>query len=124
MMLSPYLIYGALPVETGNQDGSWTNPIAHQCSSQLTALIKPEVLVRSEALIKRAVEGVLYRICSTLTNIWVDAFSVTTASEERAAELLMTWGKELESLMRWLDWPVWDVCRPSCSQEVGVRIVF
>jgi hypothetical protein len=124
MMISPYLIYGALPVETGDQDGSWTAPITHQCSSQLTVLIKPEALVRSELMIKHAVEGVLHRICSTLTDVWVDALSVSTASEERAAELLIMWRGELESLMGWLDWPVWDICRPSCSEEVGIRIDF
>ncbi|KIM28433.1 hypothetical protein M408DRAFT_329492 [Serendipita vermifera MAFF 305830] len=121
VMLTPYLLYGALPSLFDGQDGrnaSWVQPIAFHCQTSLTSGIVNETLTRSERLIKSAIEGVLHRICTSLTEIWVDAFTVTAASDKRAAELINLWRDKLEELMRWLDWPMWDTCRPSCPEEM------
>jgi hypothetical protein len=122
VMLTPYLIYGALPdarsEPLGGQNSPWVEPITFHCKSSLTARISPASLTRSEILIKGAIEGVLDRICATLTGMWVDAFAVDSVSERHAAELVDMWRREIKGLMVWLDWPMWHVCRPACSDEV------
>jgi hypothetical protein len=119
VMLTPYLVYGALPDgSSGGQNASWVEPITFHCRSSLTARISHASLARSERLIKGAIEGVLERICSSLTGMWVDAFAVGSVSELQAAELVDKWRAEIKGLMVWLDWTMWHVCRPECSDEV------
>lgn len=127
IMLTPYLVYGAVPPSTQTPDSdarnlSWVEPIREQCIASFTSGIKTGSLTRSELVIKSAIDGVLYRICSTLTGIWADAFSISAVSEHQMSTLLYLWKNQLETLMRWLDWPMWDICRPSCSEEVGPLI--
>ncbi|KIM28436.1 hypothetical protein M408DRAFT_329495 [Serendipita vermifera MAFF 305830] len=122
VMLTPYLLYGALPDSSSSmqdtQNTSWVEPMVFYCQTSLTSGIVAESLTRSEQLIKRSIEGVLHRICKLLGAMWVDAFAITMASEERATELIEIWRDELEILMQWLDWPMWDTCRPSCPEEM------
>jgi hypothetical protein len=119
VMLMPSMIYGVLP---GNDtDTTWVKPMTEHCSTWMTKLIKPQALSRSERMIKTATEGVLQRICNTLTSMWADALSANDASEERAEELISRWNGQVSDLMRWLDWPVWDVCRPTCPEEVFIQ---
>jgi len=122
VMLTPYLVYGVLPdassMPLGGQNGSWVDPITFHCKSSLTSRISHVSLTRSERLIKGATEGVLDRICSSLTGMWVDAFGVGSVSEYHAVELVDKWRMEIERLILWLDWPMWHICRPGCPDEV------
>ncbi|KIM28432.1 hypothetical protein M408DRAFT_329490 [Serendipita vermifera MAFF 305830] len=122
VMLTPYLVYEALPDASSNYYGkhniSWIEPIKFYCATSITSAIKVEALTRSERLIKSAVDGVLQRICSSLTQMWVGAFGVSNASEEEAAGLVLEWTQNLQKLIQWLDWSVWNTCRPACSEEM------
>ncbi|PVF97657.1 hypothetical protein CPB86DRAFT_785604 [Serendipita vermifera] len=115
VMLMPSMIYGVLPRDSS--DTKWVEPMTEHCSTWMTKPIKLLTLSRSERMIKRATEGVLQRICTTLTSMWVDALSVTDASDKRAMELVGAWNGQVNELMDWLDWPMWDVCHPACPEE-------
>jgi hypothetical protein len=134
IMLMPYLLYGAVPSVPSStlssniqntRNTSWVEPIRHYCATTLTSYISFESLTRSERMIKVATDGVLNRICSTITDMWVDAFPVTSEaiSPLRAlelSELVKGWRDQLDGLMKWLDWPMWDICRPACPEQVRI----
>ncbi|KAG9052155.1 hypothetical protein FS842_010410 [Serendipita sp. 407] len=121
VMLTPYLVYDAVPDEdspTGGKDHSWVKPIIHRCSTSLTAGVEEAQLFRSEKLIKRATDGVLRRICSTIAEIWADAMPVSMASEHRTHRLIGSWKRDVDVLMTWLDWPMWQTCHPACPPQM------
>jgi hypothetical protein len=122
VMLMPSMIYGVVPDSDDGFETAWVEPIKDHCATWLTKLIRVETLSRSERMIKTAMEGVLSRICSAIANIWKDALSVTSVSEDRTVELLVIWRNELNGLMSWLDWPMWDICRPACPDEVYIQV--
>ncbi|PVF97656.1 hypothetical protein CPB86DRAFT_785601 [Serendipita vermifera] len=118
VMLMPSMIYGVVPDGDEGSGTSWVEPIREHCATWMTKLIKEDALTRSERMIKIATEGVLSRICSTITNLWKDALSVESVPEDQASLLLEAWRNELDKLMMWLDWPIWDTCHPACPDDM------
>lgn len=106
IMLSPYILYGVLPDISNSTDSAWVEPITTKCYTTLTSSVDESTLLRSEVTIRNAIEGVLKRICTSLTDIWVDAMSVESATIERATELLGLWRSKVDELVEWLDWPM------------------
>lgn len=135
VMLTPYMLYGILPDGTAG-DRTWVKPIATQCAATLTSGIDKTTLRRSEITIYNAIEGVLTKICTVLADIWVDAMAVESATKEEAIVLVKIWKREVDELVRWLDWPgvrsslsllevhilipiQWVRCRPRCPDDVS-----
>ncbi|KAG8814283.1 hypothetical protein FRC18_002031 [Serendipita sp. 400] len=122
VMLMQYLIHGAVPPDddpsSGGRDREWLEPITTHCASALTAGINPSKLTRSERLIKQSIDGVLHRICSTLTGVWADTFSVLNLPDEKVGKLLKGWSRSVNELVDWLDWPMWHTCRPACPEQM------
>ena len=119
VMLTPYIHVDDVPLsQQGERDTSWVSAIRDRCAATLMKGVRDTRLVRSEKMIKQATERVLWRICTTLTAIWANAISSLELAEVEQRVLLGSWYDEVDSLMKWLDWPVWHVCRPACPDEV------
>ena len=120
IMLTPYMLVSAIPPDpTGPVDRSWVDPIVKHCASTHTAWAPEALLTPQERVIKGAVEEVLFRICSVLGDIWVDAFGSEEADVEELEEFLVQWESDISGLMDWLDWSIWLRCDPGCGPEVS-----
>ena len=120
IMLTPYMLVSAIPPDpTGPVDRSWVDPIVKHCASTHTAWAPEALLTPQERVIKGAVEEVLFRICSVLGDIWVDAFGSEEADVEELEEFLVRWESDISGLMDWLDWSIWLRCDPGCGPEVS-----
>ncbi|CCA72518.1 hypothetical protein PIIN_06455 [Serendipita indica DSM 11827] len=119
VMLTPYIRVGDVPPPSqgGERNASWVVPIRDRCASTLLKGIHETDLVRSERMLKHAIAGVLWRICSTLTEIWFDAMLALELPGTKQQDLLDSWYGNVYRLMEWLDWPIWHVCRPACPDE-------
>ena len=123
VMLAPYLLAPASP--TKGIEKNRMEAIRRGCSRALVQGLPPDAsMERSELMISRAIEDVLGAICTTLTEIWVDAFDIEKASIERAQVLVKKWREDTRKLMSWLDWDVWSGCRPACAPDVGALFFF
>lgn len=120
ILLTPYMLTSAIPPNlTDPVDPSWIDPVVKHCAFTHTAWAPEALLTPQEKLIKRAVEGVLLRICSVLGNIWVDAFDSENAGINDLERFLLKWESDVADLMDWLDWSIWLKCDPSCRPEVS-----
>jgi hypothetical protein len=118
-MLSPYMLTSAIPPNTTDiHNRSWIAPIVSQCAFTLTSWASLENLTRQEKVIKHAIEEVQHEICRVLGDVWLDAFGVEDASVDETRTLLVKWSKDINGLMDWLGWSVWDECVPGCGPEV------
>jgi hypothetical protein len=117
ILLTPYMLTDAIP-SSASGSRSWIAPIAHQCASSLTSWAPAHSMTREEWLVKDAIDQVLHEICRVISDIWVDAFGVEESSPEEALLLVKKWKDDVEELMSWLDWPMWDTCNPACGPEV------
>ena len=119
-MLTPYMLVSAIPPDQPSPvDRSWVDPVVKHCASTHTAWTPEDLLTPQEKVIKGAVEEVLFRICSVLGNIWVDAFGSEEADVEELEGFLVKWESAISGLMDWLDWSIWLRCDPGCGPEVS-----
>lgn len=118
IMLTPYMLVDAIPSNETTPDPSWINPVVNHCASTLTAWAPVDTLERQELVVKQAIEEVLHEICQVLGDVWVDAFDVEAAPIEKTQRLLAKWTRDIDDLMNWLEWSVWDTCKPGCGPEV------
>jgi hypothetical protein len=118
-MLMPYMLVEAIPPNTTTvPDRSWIAPVVGQCASSLTSWAPFDTLTRQEKVVKHAIEEVQHEICRVLGEIWLDAFDIERATPEETQPLLAKWSQYIDGLMEWLDWSVWDACKPECGPEV------
>ena len=118
VMLTPYLLAPAPPTTGIEKDQM--EAVRKGCSRALVQGLPHEGnMEQSELIISRAIEDVLVAVCTTLTEIWVDALDLETASIEQAQGLVKKWREDTWKLMSWLDWDVWSGCRPACAPDVG-----
>jgi hypothetical protein len=99
------------------QDHTWVKPIAAHCSSFLASHFPTERFTREERTLYAAVLGTQSEICRVLALLWAEAYDPSSAV--RAEDLLTGWRERVDSLMGWLDWPMWNRCRPACSLDVS-----
>ncbi|KAI0060145.1 hypothetical protein BV25DRAFT_986342 [Artomyces pyxidatus] len=111
-MLVPYMTTDSVPT-----NASWTSSIVERCSTPSTSLIPASLLTPQERRIQGSVQGTLHEICRRLTVMWVDAFDIEAASEERAVVALENWRVHVKELMDWLGWSVWVDCNPACNPD-------
>jgi hypothetical protein len=119
-MLTPYMLVAAIPPNaTHIPDRSWISPVVGQCAFSLTAWASADILTRQEKVVKHAIEEVQHEICRVLGEIWLGAFDIERATPAETRPLLVKWSKYIDGLMTWLDWSVWDACKPECGPEVS-----
>ena len=118
-MLNPYMVTQAVPKpDAHSSDTAWMAPVVHYCSTTQTLHIRRDTLTSQESTILGAVEETLHEICRALGMMWVDAFDIESAGDDRLSELVNGWKHQVKSLMLWLDWSIWIRCDPGCGPEV------
>lgn len=120
IMLSPYMVVSSMPSPDVDptSDKSWIAPMVQHCATTQTSHLNTTSMTKQERRIRNSVEEVLGEICRTLGRLWVDAFDVEAAEKSMQVEVLERSKLRVTELMRWLDWPMWVKCRPSCGPEV------
>lgn len=120
IMLSPYLVASSMPSPDidPTSNTSWIAPIVFYCATTQTSHLNTTSMTKQEKRILGAVKEVLGEICRTLGRLWIDAFDVEAAEKDMQVKVLKRSKLEVAALMKWLDWPMWVKCRPSCGPEV------
>jgi len=107
---------------------SLTSATAHCTVAFTRYLDTPLVKITAQELrLKRAIEGVLKRICKFYTAILGDCLSLLEppegdSSDDRQARgrrKLEIWSKDVEALMGWLRWAMWRRCSRQCNWDVS-----
>lgn len=123
IMLTPYMLAEAIPAsDSGSR--SWIAPIANHCATTVTSWAPADSMTREEWVIKDAIDQILHEICRVISDIWVDAFDVEAASIHQTTQYLTKWKRDVEELMGWLDWSMWNTCSPACGPEVRTTSSF
>ncbi|KAI0270725.1 hypothetical protein BC834DRAFT_841508 [Gloeopeniophorella convolvens] len=115
--LGPYMTTKSVPKSGSSprEDTTWAAPIVQHCSTMPTLRISDEDLTRQERRLRDAIDATLHEICRRLTLMWVDAFDIESAAEERMVRVVDVWRVHIQELMAWLDWSVWERCNPACK---------
>ncbi|TFY62113.1 hypothetical protein EVJ58_g4070 [Rhodofomes roseus] len=113
------LIVSLIPYMHGSAIGTpeWFADIARECAERFTSHLPTSNFTKQEHVLYHAVDEVLHEVCRVYTGAWVDAFDVETKSPFVAMRLLDKWREEFDTLIEWLDWPVWIQCRPACEVD-------
>lgn len=98
-------------------DYEWVKPIAEHCSSFLVSHLPRDKFTREEQTLYAGVSGTLHEICRVLSLLWSEAYDPSSAVQP--VELLKDWRKQVDGLMQWLDWPMWNRCIPECGVDVS-----
>ncbi|KAG8694407.1 hypothetical protein FRC08_008514 [Ceratobasidium sp. 394] len=93
----------------------WVRPVAAHCSSFLLSHLPFSKFTREERTLFGAVSGTQAEICRVLALMWSKAYDVPPGTDEKA--LLKEWRERVGTLMKWLDWPLWNRCIPECDLE-------
>ncbi|KAG8747754.1 hypothetical protein FRC10_011883 [Ceratobasidium sp. 414] len=96
------------------QNDTWVEPIATHCSSFLVSHLPKERMTREERTLYTAVSGTQAEICRVLSLLWAEAYDPSPLAQE---DMVKDWRDRIDGLMRWLDWPMWNRCRPECSLD-------
>ena len=98
----------------------WYADTAHRCAARFTEHLLKEGFTKQEWVLLHAVEEVLHEVCRAYTEAWVDAFDAETKPVVVVQALLKKWKADFDTLVEWLDWPVWIKCDPVCAVDVRV----
>ncbi|CAE6405771.1 unnamed protein product [Rhizoctonia solani] len=91
----------------------WVKPILDHCSSYLVSRLPYDTFTREERTLYAGVRGTLHEICRVLSLLWSEAYD--PLPETRPIDLVDRWRAQLDELMQWLDWPMWNKCTPECG---------
>ncbi|KAG9091764.1 hypothetical protein FRC07_011789, partial [Ceratobasidium sp. 392] len=97
------------------QDHGWVAPIAAHCSSFLVSHLPKGKMTREERTLYAAVVGTQTEICRVLSLLWTEAYDPSPLVPE--GDLAREWAERVDTLVRWLDWPMWNRCKPECSLD-------
>lgn len=100
-----------------SRNHTWVEPIATHCSSFLLLHLPRDKFTREERTLYGAVSGTQAEICRVLSLLWADAYDPSPLVPSEV--LLKDWRESVDSLINWLDWPMWNRCRPECNLEVS-----
>ncbi|KAH9926865.1 uncharacterized protein B0H18DRAFT_1004272 [Fomitopsis serialis] len=111
------LIISLIPYipRAGVGESTWFAETAHGCRASFTSHLPVSRFTKQEHVLRNALDEVLHEICRVLTGAWSGAFDIEEKSAGVAAEMLAKWKTEVDSLVQWLDWPVWMGCEPGCA---------
>ncbi|KAF5340185.1 hypothetical protein D9758_014985 [Tetrapyrgos nigripes] len=141
--LSPFILADAVPapspavVTEKSKSGStassldWASSVYKLCATTHTLYLhSPHILrkmTKSERTLLKAVEGSNKEICRVLVTFWAEGvenglglenmYHIKKGTNTQMGSLRQRWEKDLKVLMDWLDWSVWQRCRPACGPE-------
>ncbi|KAG8688599.1 hypothetical protein FRC11_005154, partial [Ceratobasidium sp. 423] len=98
-----------------SQIDEWVKPILDHCSSYLVSHLPQDQFTREERTLYAGVSGTLHEICRVLSLLWSEAYDPLPATQPM--DLVDRWRVQVDQLMQWLDWPMWNRCRPECSLD-------
>ncbi|QRW23328.1 hypothetical protein RhiXN_08364 [Rhizoctonia solani] len=94
----------------------WVKPILEHCSSYLVSHLPHKTFTREERTLYAGVQGTLYEICRVLSLLWSEAYD--PLPDTKPTDLVDRWRTQVDKLMQWLDWPMWNKCTPECDLDV------
>ncbi|CAE6456757.1 unnamed protein product [Rhizoctonia solani] len=97
------------------QSNEWAKPILDHCSSYLVSHLPQDKFTREERTLYVGVSGTLHEICRVLSLLWSEAYDPLPAIQP--IYLVDRWRVQVDELMKWLDWPMWNRCRPECGLD-------
>lgn len=130
-LVMPYIDHASIfsPNVTGDVRITLLEDSAKHCSLAFTGHIDAPLfhLTPQEQRLKRAVEGVLKRICTFSTTVLGSALTLldTLANDSGGGSLaeahaaVSTWHVGIEKLMNWLGWAMWHRCAKACEWDVS-----
>ena len=86
-----------------------------RCVVEYTGKLDLARIQPSEKVLIKAVEGVLRRVCKVAFGIYND----TTASTTLPSKDIEMWAKNVEELIKWIDWSGWRRCESLCAWDVS-----
>ncbi|KII87870.1 hypothetical protein PLICRDRAFT_42393 [Plicaturopsis crispa FD-325 SS-3] len=90
----------------------------HKCTHAFTGHFGGLQLTLQEQGLKYAVEGVLDRLCGFATGVLGNALDILSAGDAvDASTAISHWRSDLEELIAWLGWAMWERCDPSCAWD-------
>ncbi|KZT56785.1 hypothetical protein CALCODRAFT_435231, partial [Calocera cornea HHB12733] len=118
-MLAPYISRGSFAALPGGAlDDAWFAQTLRRCSASHTAHITTARLTPQERVLQSAVEETMHEICRTLLVIWRTAYTAeAVTSSDQQVRLIREWKSEMDRLVAWLDWAVWQSCHPACGDD-------
>ncbi|KAJ7184230.1 hypothetical protein C8R46DRAFT_1063352 [Mycena filopes] len=88
-----------------------------RCTYQSTGFLATLRTTPQEALLQNSIESVLGRLCNEFGVIFAQSSDlVETGSDEHRA-FIQQWTRNVEDLMKWLDWTVWLRCENVCPLD-------
>jgi len=112
-ILAPYMSTSDVPRNPA--DLSWLAPVVERCERTPATGITEESFTRQERLIRNAVRETMHEICRRLAFMWSDALDIEGTSDSQTQLALGHWKAHISELMEWLDWSIWNRCRPGCA---------
>ncbi|KAJ1302029.1 hypothetical protein OPQ81_000864 [Rhizoctonia solani] len=97
------------------QTNEWVKPISDHCSSYLVSHLPQDMFTREERTLYAGVSGTLREICRVLALLWSEAYDPRPTIQP--IDLVKRWKVQVDELIQWLDWPMWNKCRPECDLD-------
>ena len=129
-LILPYIDHAAVfaPDITASDRSTVLSAVSAQCSLAFTGHIDAPrySLTLQEQRLKRAVEGVLRRICGFATQTFDDSLNLLDALageddlaliQVQASRAIDSWRGDLEKLVGWLGWAMWQRCPEICAWD-------
>ncbi|CAE7107766.1 unnamed protein product [Rhizoctonia solani] len=97
------------------QTNEWVKPILDHCSSYLVSHLPQDKFTREERTLYASISGTLREICRVLSLLWSEAYDPLPTTQP--IRLANRWRIQVDELMQWLDWPMWNKCTPECGLD-------
>ncbi|CAE6406913.1 unnamed protein product [Rhizoctonia solani] len=97
------------------QTDEWIKPILNHCSSYLVSHLPQDKFTREERTLYAGISGTLHEICRVLSLLWSEAYDPLPTTQP--ISLISRWRVQVDGLMQWLDWPMWNKCTPECDLD-------
>ncbi|KAG9081820.1 hypothetical protein FRC07_014407 [Ceratobasidium sp. 392] len=72
-------------------------------------------MTREERTLYAAISGTQAEICRVLSLLWAEAYDISPSVN--VEDMARSWRERVDALMGWLDWPMWNRCKPECSLD-------
>ncbi|KAH7927204.1 hypothetical protein BV22DRAFT_1127575 [Leucogyrophana mollusca] len=131
IMLTPYILHSSVPSshsEHPTAGFSWAEPVFRECATMHTDIIVTDfthALTPSERLLLQAIQETTREICRVVVRMWaegvetgLDSYLPMKAEVPDVTAVMAKWSDDLNGLMAWLDWSIYQLNDRFCSQEM------